>query len=175
MSIKNQFLKHDLMNAKEEYEDRESLLNKKMASIEHENKALHKLNDKMYNTAKSNSSLFQRMNNAIEDAKHERNEFVSTLDHARQERSIVIQEHDRLFDENADLKRRLKELEDQQRSNEDVKQRLEDLQQRSHSLSHTTSTKHDPTNDSSSSNSTKSVASHSRSPDLDDLYPPTTF
>ena len=47
MSIKNQFLKHDLMNAKEEYEHRESLRNKKMASIEHENKALHKLKHQM--------------------------------------------------------------------------------------------------------------------------------
>ena len=57
MSIKNQLLKQDLVNAKEEYEHRESLLNKKIASMEHENKALHKINDYMYNTAESNSSL----------------------------------------------------------------------------------------------------------------------
>ena len=51
------FLKQDLVNAKEEY-DHESLLNKKIASMEHENKALHKINDDMYNTAESTSSLY---------------------------------------------------------------------------------------------------------------------
>ena len=103
MSIKNQFLKQDLINAKEEYDHRESLLNKKIASMEHENKALHKLNDDMYNTAKSNSSLYQRMTKTIEDTKRERKDFISTLNRAKQDRNIAIREHDRLFDENLTL------------------------------------------------------------------------
>ena len=115
------------MNTKEEYEHRESLLNKKMASIEHENKALHKLNHQMHNDAESNSSLFQRMNNVIEKAKRERNEFVSTLGRAREDCNAAFQAHDRLSDENNDLKCRIKDLEDRQRSNDDLKQRFEDL------------------------------------------------
>ena len=91
------------------------------------------------------------------------------------ESNAAFQAHDRLSDENADLKRRVKDLEDRQRSNEDLKQRFEDLQRRSRCLSRTTPAKPNPTNDSSSSDSIKSVASHSRPPDLDDSVSPPMF
>ena len=112
------------------------------------------------------------MNNVIEKSKREHDKFGSTLDPAREDCNAAFQAHDRLSDENADLNRRIKDLEDRQRSNEDLKQRFEDLQRRSHSLSHTSPAKSNPTNDSSSSESTKSVASHSRPPDLDDSVSP---
>ena len=169
MSMKNQFLKQDLMNAKEEYEHRESLLNQQISTIKDENKVLHKDTQRLNKDAEAKLSLIARMDEAFAKTRRENDDFASTLDQAREDCDAALRAHDLLSDENDALKRRIKALEAQQRSNDDFKQRFEELQQRHRSLSQTTSTKSSNSHDLSSA---KSVASHSSPPDLDDSVAP---
>ena len=99
MSIKNQFLKQDLMNAKEEYEHRESLLNQKMSTIQDENKTLHKVTQQMNKDADEKLSLIARMDKAYAKAQRDNDEFASTLAHTREDCDAAFQAHDLLSDE----------------------------------------------------------------------------
>ena len=172
MSIKNQYLKQDLMNAKEEYEHRESILNQKMSTIQDENKTLHKVTQKMNKDAKEKLSLIANMDKAYAKAINDNDDFASNLDRAREDCDAALLAHDILSDENDALKRRIKELEAHQRSNDDFKRRFEELQQRHRSLSQVPPTKSLSSHDSSSSHPAKSVAFHSSPPDLDDSVAP---
>ena len=111
MSMKNQFLKQDLMNAKEEYEHRESLLNQQISTIKDENKALHKATQQLNKDAEEKLSLIARMDKAFAKARRENDDFASTLDHAREDCDAALRAHDLLSDENDAFKRRIKDLE----------------------------------------------------------------